>query len=87
MVPEPFEGANKLVKVPEGVPDHMGPVYPIPMKVGHSVAMSIWRPSREEIALLSGGGVVLLTSLTADERPCQIEVMQTRVADSGMAQA
>jgi hypothetical protein len=87
MVPEVFEGVNKLVKVPDGVPHDMGPVYPIPMKVGHNVSMSIWRPSREEIALLSGGGVVLLTALVADERTYQVEVMQTRVADSGMAQA
>ena len=88
MQPEPFNGVHAVIKGPPDWPeDRMGPMHDIPAYVGKGLTMTTWRPSREEIALLSGGGIVLVTQVTTEPVPFQVEVMTTKQMNAGMAQA
>lgn len=88
MTPEIFTGANTLLKGPEDWDvETMGRCSDLPAFVGNGLVMSVWRPTKEEIALLAGGGVVLLTLVTDAPPPAQVEVVHTTDACGDMAQA
>lgn len=88
MVPEPFNGTNLLVKSPEHWPvDNLGPIYDVPVAHKHGLVLSVWRPSAHELSLLNGGGIVMLTQVTDNPQPTQVEVMPTSVTVNEMARA
>lgn len=88
MVPEPFNGANVLVKAVEDWPvQTMGPMYDIPGTHKNGLFITAWRPNDHEMALLNGGGVVLLTAVTDKPFSGQVEVMPTSLTVDTMARA
>jgi hypothetical protein len=86
--PEPFTGANNLLKAPENWDEKMYGVCPdLPVAQGNGMTLSCWRPSMEEIALLVGGGLVLLTVVGELQPAVQLDVVHTKDAEMGMARA
>lgn len=88
MTPEPFTGVNTMMKAPENWNEaQLGPCHDMPVFIGNGIVLSTWRPSEEEIALLVGGGSVLLTVAGTNMPPVQVEVVRRSALDGGMAQA
>lgn len=88
MKPEPFTAAQAFIKAAEGWPtEEMGTLHDIPAYVGKGVTISMWRPSKEELALLQGGGMIMLTQCTTQPPSAQLEVYHTAHVSSNMPRA
>lgn len=88
MKPEAFTGANNLLKAPENWDEKTYGVCPdLPVAQGNGMTLSCWRPSMEEIALLVGGGLVLLTVVGESMPAVQLDVAHSKDANEGMARA
>jgi len=88
MTPEIFAQATDIVRVPEGW-DHeeYGVFRPFgAWKLSHAT-LSVWRPTPEELALLIGGGVVVIRTISPEMIPLTIDVNKTRVMALGMGEA
>lgn len=88
MTPEPFAGSNVLLKAPAGWNEEMnGPCMDQAAFVGNHRVVTVWRPDQEEIALLVGGGVLVLTLVTESAPPTQVRVLHSHVVNNGLASA
>lgn len=88
MKAEPFAGANTFLGAPDGWDaEQHGPCEGIPVYIGRGLAISVWRPTQEEIALLVGGGVLTMTVVGSSMQPVKLDVMHTDTLTQGMAEA
>lgn len=70
MNPTNFEGANSVLKSPEGWPeDEHGECLDLPVFTDGTRCVSVWVPTDEERKVLAEGGVVAVTVFSGASQP------------------
>ena len=87
MTPEPFTGCNVLVRPPNNWDvSTMGPCMALPAYVGRGLIVTAWRPDPAELALLVGGGVIIMTVMASAPNPTMLAVVRTGATLERMAE-
>lgn len=88
MTPEIFTQATTIVKRPEGWDDEVhGVFHQFGAWVTPDSALSAWRPTKEEMALLNGGGIIVLRTIAPFEVAVTLDVCRAKPLSEDMARA